>query len=349
MASNIIPTSASEIIGLGTKMDQGLITYGTALKITQITAAQFEGELAAFIAANNGFNAARSARQSASDLFKPADEALSDWLQVTRNVLAARFGSRWSTEWAQAGFINSTTRVPTRIEGRLALALALFAFLTANPGYEVPSLAVTAGQAKALRDAAVSGQEQLATAEIALKDKGTTYDTAYVTLTDTMRSLVKILGATLENDDPRWLAFGLNMPATNTTPGQPTNLSAHLDDTGTIILQCDPVPLAMRFRWRGMLVGVESEYRLMARSTEPIGSVSGLLPGQKVQFIVQAVNGNLQGVPSEPVLFTVPPVVSQAKLALEPSVAVEETMSRSHKNGRAGSEIAARRISEQAV
>jgi hypothetical protein len=63
---------------------------------------------------------------------------------------------------------------------------------------------------------------------------------------------------------------------------------------------------ATRYRWRMLIVGVETDYRLVARSTEPIGIIVGVTPGQRAQIIVQAANQNLQGVPSDPIIFTVP-------------------------------------------
>lgn len=171
MANNSLPTNSGQLIGLGGKMLAGLTSLGTTLKITQVTPVEFQAELNAFIAGDGDFNAARSAKQAASDAFKPADTALSEWLQVTRNVLAARFGNRWSTMWAQAGFTDATTAVPRRIEERLGLALNLANFFTANPGYEVVSMNVTAAQATVLRTAAVNAQQGVMTAEVTLKTK----------------------------------------------------------------------------------------------------------------------------------------------------------------------------------
>ena len=145
----------------------------------------------------------------------------------------------------------------------------------------------------------------LATADVALKTKGEVYDVAFIALTDTMRGLVKILTYALDREDPRWLAFGLQMPATDTTPGQPVNVTAQLDELGNILVQCELVPLATRYRWRMLLVGVETDYRLVARSTEPIGIITGVMPGQRAQIIAQAVNNNMQGVASDPIIFTV--------------------------------------------
>ena len=94
MASNSLPKTVVQVIGLGGKMLKGLINYGGELKISQITPEEFETELQALITKERDFNAARTARQSASNVFKPAEEALSGWLTVARNVLAARFGNR---------------------------------------------------------------------------------------------------------------------------------------------------------------------------------------------------------------------------------------------------------------
>jgi hypothetical protein len=48
------------------------------------------------------------------------------------------------------------------------------------------------------------------------------------------------------------------------------------------------------------------EFALVARSTDPVAIIPTMLPGQTLEIIVQAVNGSLQSVASEPVLFTMP-------------------------------------------
>ena len=90
------------------------------------------------------------------------------------------------------------------------------------------------------------------------------------------------------------------------------NVTAHLDEIGNIVVQCDPMSLATRYRWRMLVVSVETDYRLVARSTEPIGIITGVMPGQRAQIIVQAVNEGQQGVASDPIVFTMP-LVTQAK------------------------------------
>ena len=327
-----LPTNGGQLLGLGNKMYAGLVELGQPLGITQLTPPQFQGYLTAFTSADNAFNAGRSARQTASDAYQAAVAAMDDWLAVTKNVLVGRFGARWSTAWAQAGFINNTTRLPDKIEDRIALAGRLVAFFTTNPSYEVPTMLVTAAQGTALQSAALAAQLAVTNAARALTTLGQAWTDAFKVLADEMWSLIKILQASLNDDDPRWLAFGLPMPATPATPGQPVKVTAQQDMQGNILVQCDAVPLATRYRCRMLIVGVETDYRLVASGTEPMLSIGGVLPGQMVQLIVQAVNNSLQGVASAPIQFTVPAGSARAA-EVKPAAAPERPAVKSQANG----------------
>ena len=323
MGSNIVPDSAGPLIQLGREAFAGLTSLGGTLKITLLTPAQLQADLNAFIAADNAYNAGRSTQQTASDAFHAAEDAIAAWLGDVRKVLAAHFGNRWSTQWAQAGYVNPTTSAPRRIDDRLALCARVAAFFTASPSYEVASLKVTAAQGNLLETSAQTTRQTWTNAAQALTTTGDAWDAAFAKLTDDLWSLIKILQATLDGDDPRWLAFGLQMPDTITTPGQPVHVTAHTDETGAIIVQCQAVPRATRYRWRTLLVGLQNAYVLAASGREPLAALSGFAPGQTVQIIVQAVNDGLQGVASEPIQFAMPIVRAKVEKA-EPASAVAE-------------------------
>lgn len=152
---------------------------------------------------------------------------------------------------------------------------------------------------------------------------GQTRRTAYDALVKGMRSLIADLGEVLANDDPRWLVFGFQMPATISTPGRPGTIAVSTDATGSLVLQCPPVPLATRYRWRTRLVGLQTDYLLAASTTQPLAVIPGVPPGQAVEIIVQAVNGNLQGVPSDPVLFILPALATVLAGMAPPVTATE--------------------------
>ncbi|MDQ6860738.1 MAG: fibronectin type III domain-containing protein [Verrucomicrobiota bacterium] len=227
--------------------------------------------------------------------------------------MAGKFGSRWSTMWAQAGFTDATTSVPRRAEAQQGLAMQL---LTANPSCEVGSMGFTADDMSCLRNTTLTAQQAVIATDVVPKSKGDA----------------------VEDNDPRWLTFGLQMQATDTTPGQPVNVTAHTDESGNVMLSCDATALATRYRWRALFPGVETDYRLLERSTEPMANVSGVTPGRTIQIIVQAVNGGLQSVASEPIKFTMPLAATAAR-ASEPVVTeavvvpVERNGSNGHTNG----------------
>ena len=297
-----IENNSGLLIGQGTKMLGGLVTYGTALRITQITPLTFKPVLDSYIDSDGAYIIARSNQQTAYDTFHTHEDVLAKWLLAASNVLAATFGNRWSTLWAQAGFINNTTAIPTRIEDRIALALNVIRYLTNNPSIEVPGLGITAAHGTEVRDATLAAQSALTAAGLDIKTKNDTRTNAQTALTELMRALTKILDPTLSKTDPRWEAFGLKIPAIKTTPGQPQNVRAHFDEAGNLVGQCDPLALATSFRWRIRVVGVDLDYRRAASSKAPLVSIGSVLPGQTIEMIVQGVNGNQQGVASEPIV-----------------------------------------------
>src|SRR3954447_3631126 len=97
--ANAIPTSSPVFIALGTNIDRGLLDLGDHLGFKQMTEAEFKASLDAYIAADGGYLNSRSATQMASDLFQEMLVELDTLLQKTRNVLAASFGSKYSTIW----------------------------------------------------------------------------------------------------------------------------------------------------------------------------------------------------------------------------------------------------------
>lgn len=301
MQNKIPAANRSLLSGLGTKILAGLNALAVTLGITQITPESFAALLTAFTDALSAYNAARSSRQSAYDLYHSNETDLTNWLKIVRNVLAGRFGDYWNTMWAQAGFVQPSTAIPDRLQSRVALAQKLVKFFTDNPSYEVASMNVTAAKGTVLRGAFVSAQNALQTANVTQRTAGGALRTAQAALVANMRALLSILRATLSKSDPRWEAFGFNIPATKSTPAKPTGLSA--TEVGSqVLLQCDPTALATRFRFRRKVAGVDTKYKLIASSPTPMATVDNVAAGLTVSYTVTAVNGDSQSVPSDPLV-----------------------------------------------
>src|SRR5947209_3228075 len=191
MASNMLPTNGGLFIGLVTKMIKALIDLGASVPVTMVTEAEMQPQLDLFTEKNDGFNEARSARQAASDTYQAAMAAVYGWLLAARLALVPKFGNRWSTAWAQAGFINNSTAVPAKAPDQLALIAALKTFFTKNASYQSPSTDVTPAKAAALITAATTAQKDLSDETMALKAAGDAWTLAYDPLANSATQLIK--------------------------------------------------------------------------------------------------------------------------------------------------------------
>lgn len=235
-------------------------------------------------------------------------DELKEWLVTTRVVLGRSLGEKWSAAWAAAGFINNSTAVPADNMSRIALATSLETYLTNNPDEERTDMNVTADTAGTMAETLQGLQAEVTDAKEALKTSDALRQPARAAAVSVISTLIANLNKKLAPDDPRWIAFGFPMPASQKTPAAPQNVSVALDSTGAMIVTCAAVPLATRYRCRMLIVGVDTKYRLVFSGPQPLGQITSVQPGVTVQIIMQAVNGSAQSVASEPVVFTVPVV-----------------------------------------
>ena len=311
MAKNALPNNIGDLVKLANKMVSGLSLLGPALGLTQITAGTLQGQLNAFAAAQTDFNTSRKAKEDASALSTQYHAQIEAWLLKAREVLVPILGRSWSAAWAEAGFVDRSTAVPTAVGEQLNLIGLLAAFFTANPSYENGSLEVTAATATALRVGSVTADGALDALKTAAAAKKAARDAALETLRGSMRMLVRILDELLAADDPRWTTFGLNLPDADTTPAAPEHVTASLAEGTLILAACAAVPLATRYRWRMRRVGIDPDFVLAASTKSPLAQIDHALPGQTVELMVQAANESAQSLPSASVFITLPPVAER--------------------------------------
>lgn len=115
-----------------------------------------------------------------------------------------------------------------------------------------------------------------------------------------------------------------------------------------VLLTWDAQPLASRYRLRMRVVGLETAFRLVASTTEPMAIVGDVPADSAVEVIVQAVNGNRQGVASEPIIYralskAAPQMPAEAPSAATPLELVTVSSNGNGSNGHSkGSRVPAR-------
>ena len=308
MAHNALPPNIGDLIKLGNKMAGGLAALGQTLGITQLTAASLKAQLDDYAEAQTNYNNARDARQKASTACTNLHASIGEWLMKAREVLVPYLGRPWSAAWIPAGFVDHSTAVPPYVGDQLNLLGLLSTYLAANPDYEDPQVGVTGAAGEALKTGSNTADDAFSAAKTAATEKLGARDAALEALKGSMRMLVRILDGLLAADDPRWAAFGLNIPDADVTPAAPANLTVSLAGGPVLLASCDAVPLAARYRWRIRLAGVEADFRLAASTRSPLAQLDKVLPGQSVELMVQAANPSAQSVPSESVFITLPAV-----------------------------------------
>jgi len=214
MNSNAIPKRWDLLSTLATDMMDGYTKCPVALNLNSKTPALIQVDLDAAIAARTAYQKSRSKRgESVGPEYKAAVAATDEFFGKAKKALAAHLGDQWNESWIEAGFVNRSTRLPKTASGREQLIKDLAAYFADHPGYELPTITVTAARAKELQLALT---ETRSSTKSHKGDQGTlrdARDAAVATLRRRLSSVVTELRVHLADDSPLWKAFGLTAPA----------------------------------------------------------------------------------------------------------------------------------------
>ena len=306
MATNPTPDNQDDLLALAEDMADGLNTHQAAIGVAQNTETVMRAAITGMRTSDSEFGAAKDARQDATDALQASDDEARDFLLAARGVLIRFLGSRWNTAWEPTGFPDLSTAVPGSQEKRLNLCAALKLYFTSVPAQEVAALGVTAALAEtrfqALSDAR-DAQAQKTTEQGQKKDAR---DASLITLRKRVRGLIEELATLLADDDPRWHAFGLSMPADPDTPEPVASLTLEAGTAGVIVASWARAVRATRYRPFVQIVGVNEEP--LAR--DPVHDLSvnldSFTPGQTVKVYIVAANDAGEAAPSPTQQIVVP-------------------------------------------
>ena len=210
-------------------------------------------------------------------------------------------GTQWNSAWNAAGFVSGSLAVPAHPQ---SLLLLLSAYYTANPSREVKSvngIDCTAAACKASSDAIVAAQ----TASNQSNTDGGTAQSNLQAGIDAGRTrasgLQSELGQLLDDNDPRWLAFGFDLPGHTSGPDVPQNLTLTAGAAGsqTLYAHCDYPRRADGFRF---IARNEAGDTMLAEllTLDAEATFTGLPSGTKVNVTVTARNATGESQESDP-------------------------------------------------
>jgi len=317
-----IPRYFDALVQLLENAADGAAKYGATIKLKQNTEPDIRLNLTALVGVPAGPGGVPPAVPGLKTLWNTAKAnktRMSTNLSITEAngralattciaTLKPVLGMQWNSAWNEAGFISGSLAVPPHPQ---SLLLLLSGYYANNPSHEVAEvngIDCTAAACKASSDAIVAAQK-------ASNQANTDAGTAQSNLQDginagraRMTGLQSELGQLLDDNDPRWLAFGFDMPGHTSGPDVPENLTVTPGAAGSQALyaHCGDSRRADGFRF---IIRNAAGDTILAEllTTDPEATITGLVSGTKVSATVTARNSTGESQESAPPVVVVVP------------------------------------------
>lgn len=219
MAGNPTPDDDAVLLALAEDLADGCAAHEVTIGIKQNTEAVLRAAIAAVVAAKQVLGAANDLVSGRSVTLAAADDAGAVVIRNCRLRLIKVFGGQaYSAGWQEAGFPDGSTAVPASRNARFSLLATLAAYFTAHPTAESADMEATAAICTAAHTAISDARASLNAGESDQTTAEKAEDAALRTLRKRVRGLIDELGTLLADDDGRYEAFGLNIPATPVAP-----------------------------------------------------------------------------------------------------------------------------------
>ena len=298
MNSNRLPDPIDQLFTLAEDMADGCHAHEVTVGLKQNMEADMRAALDPAVAAQADFKAAQTAKTALSTAVTVADSNAKAFIGASRRVLINYLGDGYSQKWDATGFPNQSTAVPGTQAERQALLLSLKNYFTANAAQENAPLNVTAARAQLLFTALSDARSAAADGNNVAGQKKNLRDAAEKSLRTRMTGLIGELGQLLDDNDPLWLAFGLNMPGATNLPDQADSLVLTAGGAGVVLADWSDASRATRYRVFKQVVTVDAELVHVTNVTDSDYTFTGLPSGQTLRVRIIAANDAGEAPPS---------------------------------------------------
>ena len=315
----IIPKSYGQIVGLLHDAADGAHQYGVAIGLKQNTEPVIRGILESVVGTPAGPNNVPPAQPGLASLCDSAKRNKAKMAAALRsaisngralviaavNSLRPAFGSQWNSDWDAVGFTAGSLAAP---EHPAALLLKMRAFYAVNPSRELKDMngiACTAASCQTAADAITAAETVSNQADTDFLTAHTNLLTGLTSARTILSGLQTELGQLLDANDPRWLAFGLDMPGHTGSPEVPQNLTATTGVAGTVTLHCEHARRADGYRFT-LTNAADGAPVASVTTQDPEHTFGELTSGMKVNVVVSARNSTGESQACAPVAVTVP-------------------------------------------
>jgi hypothetical protein len=305
MASNPTPDNADVLRALADRMADGCHTHEATIGILQNTEAAIRAAIAALSNAETTAGFKKTELANAYTALEAADEAGTVCINNCKLRLRQVLGERWNAGWEPTGFPDQSTGMPNTQDKRFTLLDALKNYFTAVPASENAGMGATAALCEAAWTALSNARQTVSNCEAAQTTAFEVRASATDALRKRVRGLIYELETLIATDDPRWEAFGLNIPANPSAPEPVTSATAAPLGSGRIELSYGYATRAVRYKVESFILGVDTEWQNKASAKDLEVILKGYIAGQQVKLRVIASNDGGDAPPSPEVTVTV--------------------------------------------
>ena len=296
---NKIPTSIPALLEMATKASNGAGTYGAAVLAVN-TKALLDADIAALSAKILTYNTGKNLLSDHRVTVQTTVDEGRLFMMTTRDLLKPVFGFEFNERWNVIG-LNNSLAIPYP-QGEVLVTLTAFKdFLAANPAMNNEQANVTAARAEELITELKTAMKAVTDQETVVKGLFNDRNLEVEALTKRMSGLIAELKLHLDGFDPRWLAFGLNMPDAIETPDQVEHLKATLIGPTAAALKWDAAARADYYRVFKKVHGPDEDYVIVGSPADLDFTLEDLPVGATIDVIVIAVNEGGEGAQSEKV------------------------------------------------
>jgi len=295
MASNPTPENPDVLRALADRMADGCHTHEATISILQNTEAAMRAAIAGLSAAETQLGFKKTELSAAFAALEAADEGGVTCINNCKLRLKQLLGERWSMAWEPTGFPNNSTALPNTQDKRFTLLDALKNYFTTMPASENAGMGATAAACAAAWTAMSDARQAVADAENAQNAALAARDLALRALRKRVRGLISELETLIADDDPRWEAFGLNVPANPSAPEGIATLALASTVAGKIHAEWSYATRMTGTRILTKRAGVDDEFVNSGTAEGLEKTLTGFTSGQTVEVKVIPYNDGGDG------------------------------------------------------
>ena len=232
------------------------------------------------------------------NLLQAADQAATTVLKNCRLRLVKVLGSQYNSGWEEAGWPNQSTAIPDGQDQRFTLTGSLDLYFTAHPTAESVDMEATAAICHAAHESVSGARLAVNSAGSAQTEGKKTHIATLKTLRKRVRGLIDELGTLVADDDGRYEAFGLTIPANPNAPEAITTFTLAAIGGGKVFAAWTYATRMTGTRLMLKRVGVDTEFASIGTVDGLEKMLAGMTVGQTLQAFAIAYNEGGDAAPS---------------------------------------------------